>query len=172
MSATAYLSPETTTSQRRTSKTRTQDQEKHIALRVTVCADRRRILDALTIPEYVEAWLTLPCDHAGCRLAASQRDGLFRFDHHNAHGLDLSISGAYRVCRRGKLFFTWRKWLPFDERAFALESMVVIRLYGAFSKSTLCLAHTGFFSENEYLWHGRMWERSLEKLQSLFQPRS
>jgi activator of Hsp90 ATPase-like protein len=167
MSATAYLSPETTRP-RRLANVRARFAQRHIAMRVVVGADRRRIFDALTLPEYIEAWLTLPGDHAGCRLVASQKEEAFRFDHFSAVGYDLSISGAFRVCRRGKMFFSWRKWDARDEHAWFTDSLVMIRLYGAFAKSTLCLAHSGSFSEEDYCWHSEMWERSLKKLQSLF----
>ena len=170
MTATAYLSPEAKLSPRR-AKPRARILQRRIAMRVVVGADRRRIFDALTLPEYVEAWLTLPGDHAGCRMVASKTDGNFRFDHFGELGHDLSISGAYRVCRRGKIFFSWRRWNPRDLSGCP-DSLVVIRLYGAFAKSTLCLAHSGIFCESDYLWQSDMWERSLKKLQLLFQPRA
>ena len=167
MSATAYLSPETVHSPLRT-KARARTLQRHIAMRVVVGADRRRIYDALTVPEYIEAWMTLPGDHPGCHMVASQTGGVFRFDHFGDRGHDLSISGSYRVCRRGKLFFSWRRWAATDDLSRSSDSLVVIRLYGAFAKSTLCLEHTGLFSDNEYRWHKALWERSLSKLQSLF----
>jgi uncharacterized protein YndB with AHSA1/START domain len=171
MSATACLTPDNTLPQSRGTQAQTRSRERRVALRVTVAADRRRIFDALTLPEYIETWLTIPCSDPEGRLVASQINGLFRFDHHSARGLDLCIGGAYRVCRRGKMSFTWCKWQPPEEPDCATDSLVIIRLYGAFAKSTLCLAHTGLFSENEYRWHGELWDRSLRKLQSLFLAR-
>jgi Activator of Hsp90 ATPase homolog 1-like protein len=170
MSATAYMTPETTLPESGFTRTRGRSKERHVALRVTVGADRRRIFDALTLPEYIEAWLTIPCSDSDCRLVALQKNGVFRFDHLSPAGLDLCIGGAYRVCRRGKMFFTWRKWHPVEHPACVPDSLVVIRLYGAFAKSTLCLAHSGFCSESEYRWHSELWDRSLRKLQSLFLP--
>lgn len=166
MSATAILTPQENVGHSRKAQARTR--ERRIALRIDVAADRRRIFDALTVPEYIETWLSLPCAHLDCRTIASQANDCYRLDHYTANRLEFSITGAYHVCRRGKMFFTWRKAEASGDQSAAHESMVQIRLYGAFAKSTLCLAHTGFFSESEYRWHRELWNRSLTKLQSLF----
>lgn len=168
MSATAYLTPDTILPRTRKTKPRVRLSEQRIALQVNVAADRRRIFDALTLPEYIETWLSLPCAHTGCLTIASQADSSYRLDHYAEDGLDLSISGSYRVCRRGKMFFSWRKSRALDGSEFLPESAVQIRLYGDFARSTLCLSHTGYFSEGEYRWHSELWNRSLRKLQQLF----
>jgi hypothetical protein len=140
---------------RRTHETnlRVNARESQIAMRATLKADKRRIFDALTLPEYMETWLCLPCSHSSCRTTASQTGSRFRFDHFVADALDLSITGCYQVCRRGKMSFTWQK---------------SIRLYGEFACSTLCLTHSGFLSPDEHRWHSDMWQLSLTKLQALF----
>ncbi|HEY6488283.1 MAG: SRPBCC domain-containing protein [Terracidiphilus sp.] len=166
MSATAILTPQENVSRSR--KVQARGRERRIALRLDVAADRRRIFDALTVPEYIETWLSFPCTHVDCRTIASQANDHYRLDHYAADRLDFSITGAYHVCRRGKLFFTWRKAQASGDQEAAHEGMVLIRLHGAFAKSTLCLAHTGFFSEREYRWHRELWNRSLTKLQALF----
>jgi uncharacterized protein YndB with AHSA1/START domain len=168
MNATAYLTPDTILPRARKTKTRVGFSEKCIALQVDITADRRRIFDALTLPEYIETWLSLPCAHTGCHTIASQADSSYRLDHYAAGGLDLSISGSYRVCRRGKMFFSWRKSRAFDGSESLPESAVQIRLYGDFARSTLCLSHTGYFSKGEYRWHTELWNRSLRNLQQLF----
>jgi uncharacterized protein YndB with AHSA1/START domain len=142
--------------------------ESRIELRATVNADKRRIFDALTLPEYTETWLCLPCGHTDCHTVASESDGRFRFDHFVAGTIDLSISGSYQVCRRGKMSFTWQKSIALQTPGNSPETAVLIRLYGEFSSSTLYLSHSGFFSADEFRWHHDMWQRSLKKLQSLF----
>jgi uncharacterized protein YndB with AHSA1/START domain len=172
MSATAILTPETTPTKIVGDKPRAHVSQRRIAMRIDVDANKRRIYDALTIPEYIEAWLSLPGNHTGGRTMASQADKTFRFDHYTHDRLDLSITGSYRACRRGRMFFSWRKSSAFNESRLAPESLVQIRLYGAFTKSILCLSHTGFCSDTEFRWHSEMWNRSLKKLQSLFPPRN
>jgi uncharacterized protein YndB with AHSA1/START domain len=172
MSATAYVTPDTILSRTRETEPRVRFSEQRIALQVEVAADRRRIFDALTLPEYIETWLSLPCAHSGCRTIASQADNSYRLDHYAADGLDLSILGSYRVCRRGKMFFSWHKSRAVDGSEFLPGSAVQIRLYGDFARSTLCLSHTGYFSKGEYQWHCELWNRSLRKLQQLFPAHS
>jgi uncharacterized protein YndB with AHSA1/START domain len=173
MSATAILTPKKVIGPKRQLEAQEgrRSLNRSIALRVEIGADRRRIFDALTVPEYIETWLSLPCRHSECRTIASQADHCYRLDHYAADKLELSITGSYRACRRGKVFFTWCKSDARLEPESVFESLVRIRLYGAFAKSTLCLSHTGIFSETEYRWHRELWNRSLAKLQSLFWTR-
>ncbi|HUB29395.1 MAG TPA: SRPBCC domain-containing protein [Terracidiphilus sp.] len=143
--------------------------EREIAFHMTVSADRRRIFDALTLPEYIETWLSLPGDHSDCQTIASRTDDGYRLEHYHAKGrLDFSISGAYRVCRRGKLLFTWHKHPAGAETAHTEQSLVSIRINGAFAESTLLLTHTGLFSESDYDWTRDLWALSLTKLQTIF----
>lgn len=168
MSATTLLQPQTHFPRSRERHARPNLRAQQIEMQATVNADKRRIFDALTLPEYTETWLSLPCNHTDCHTVASQTDDCFRFDHYVAGALDLSITGSYDVCRRGKLSFTWHKSGALHRPEDSPETEVLIRLHGAFASSTLCLSHTGFFSADEYRWHREMWRLSLRKLQSLF----
>jgi uncharacterized protein YndB with AHSA1/START domain len=169
MTATALFSPQTRLPRTHERNSCLNPRERQIELRVTVNANTRRIFDALTLPEYTETWLCLPCNHTDCHTIASQsRDHHFRFDHFIAGTIDLSISGSYQVCRRGKMSFTWQKSIALQTPGNSPETAVLIRLYGEFSSSTLYLSHSGFFSADEFRWHHDMWQRSLKKLQSLF----
>jgi uncharacterized protein YndB with AHSA1/START domain len=168
MSATTLLPPHSSFPRVHQSATRSNSREHQIAIRATLRADKRRIFDALTLPEYRETWLCLPCSHSNCHTTASQTGSRFRFDHYVAGTLDLSITGCYHVCRRGKVSFTWHKTEAHPKSEHSSESIVQIRLYGEFASSALCLTHTGHFSPDEYRWHCDMWQLSLNKLQSLF----
>jgi uncharacterized protein YndB with AHSA1/START domain len=142
--------------------------EREIALHMTLSADRRRIFDALTLPEYIETWLSLPGEHSNCRTVAARTENGYQLDHYGLDRLDFSISGNYRVCRRARMLFTWRKSSATSDPLSTPESLVLIRLYGAFAQSTLLLTHTGRFSESEYGWTCDLWTLSLRKLQTLF----
>jgi uncharacterized protein YndB with AHSA1/START domain len=168
MTATALFPPQRRFPRANERTSSTNPRERRIELRATVNADKRRIFDALTLPEYAETWLRLPCDHTDCHTIASESNGRFRFDHFVAGTIDLSISGSYQVCRRGKMSFTWHKSIALQKPGNFPETAVLIRLYGEFSSSTLYLSHSGFFSADEFRWHHDMWQRSLRKLQSLF----
>lgn len=168
MNATALLVPQQNPSRERQSGVRQETVERHILLNVTVSADKRRLFDALTLPEYREAWLVVPDSNSACYTTASETAGAFRFDHFVEGGLEFSIAGVYRVCRRSKMAFTWRKSSATSLHVSAPETLVTIRLQGAFSDTTVCLDHSGPFSLSEYRWHAQMWDLSLQKLRALF----
>lgn len=135
-----------------------------IAMALSINTNVRRIFQALTVPEYQEAWFSMPGHGPDCHLSASRTTECFRIDRHRGDRIDLSIVGSYRTCRRGKLCFTWQKHAASNFP----ESLVQIRLYGDFGRSTLRLHHDGLVSRAEYLWHQEMWEMSLAKLAALF----
>ncbi len=168
MSAATLLPPPSSFRHSHKSVNRSNTREREIAMRATLKADKRRIFDALTLPEYMETWLCLPCSHVDCRTTASQTGSRFCFDHYVAGALDLTITGCYQMCRRGKMSFTWQKTEAHPQSEHSSESIVQIRLYGEFASSALSLTHTGHFSPDEYRWHCDMWQLSLNKLQSLF----
>ena len=142
--------------------------KRNIALSVTVDTDKRRLFDVLTLPEYLEAWLSLPCDHAGCHITATQTEKDYRLDHYATGGLDLSIAGSYRARRRSKIAFTWRKTQPAHPHPNAADTLVHIRLEGAFARTIVHVDHSGFFTAEDHRWHHELWFLSLNKLHTLF----
>ncbi len=50
-----------------------------------------------------------------------------------------------------------------------VQAFVKIRLDGDFERTTLTLTHRGLHSEEDRHWHAQLWERSLQKLSSLFE---
>jgi uncharacterized protein YndB with AHSA1/START domain len=168
MSATTLFPPQSSFRRIRETNPRPNACERQIEMRATLRADKRRIFDALTLSEYRETWLCLPCSHSNCHTTASQTGSHFRFDHYVDGALDLSITGCYQACRRSKMSFTWHRTEAHPKSEHSSESIVQIRLYGEFASTALCLTHAGFFSKDEYAWHSDMWQLSLDKLQSLF----
>jgi uncharacterized protein YndB with AHSA1/START domain len=128
-------------------------------------ADIKRIFNALTIPEYIEAWISVPgcrsdCQSVSCRVARG-----FQIEHHCSTGATMRISGTYFSFLKRKLSFSWR---PASEVG-STDSFVDIRLYGDFGKSLLRLRHCGFASEEEFNWHVDLWAASITRLSKLFQ---
>ncbi len=136
----------------------------NIAMRVNLSSDVSRIYQALTQPEYLETWITLPDDTPGSYLVAWQLGGSFRLDHYREGRRDLVVSGDYRVRRRRKMLFSWKMK---GDRATA-ESLVFIGLHGNFTSTILELHHRGISSVQDHGWQQEMWERSLERLSQLF----
>jgi uncharacterized protein YndB with AHSA1/START domain len=135
-----------------------------IELAISINTNVRRIFDAMTFPEYQEAWLRMPGHDLNCHVSATQSSEWFRLDRHSIDGIDISIVGSYKVVRRNKLLFTWRK----NGASTSNESLVHVRLRGDFGRSTLHLRHSGLTSTTEYLWHYEMWQTSLSNLAALF----
>ena len=132
----------------------------HVAVSTIVNADRARIFQALTVAEYMEAWLCFP---GSAETSASvSRDGSgYRIER---RGSEACICGAWLTMRRGRLLFTWQC----GGRETSPESLVLIRLYGEFARTRVCLHHVGLDSAKERAWHLELWTASLNKLSALF----
>ncbi len=135
----------------------------NIAMTVAVDADTRRIFQALTVPEYLEAWIDMPDQTPCSRLTASQNANGFRLDHYSAGRIAVSIVGSYLSCHQRKMRLRWRRD---DLRGWA-QSVVDFRLRGNFRTSTLELRHISLGSAEEFSWHQKLWQGSLAKLTSL-----
>ena len=135
-----------------------------IDLAIGVDADARRIFHALTVPEYLEAWIDMPDQAAGSRVVASQETNGYRLDHYSAGCAAVHITGSYLFCHQRKLRLFWRKICPHS----STESLVDFRLRGNFGSSILELRHSALDSADEFHWHSKLWQCSLEKLVLLF----
>ena len=126
----------------------------------SVRADRQRILRALTLPEYIETWLAVPGVRPG-HTSVSLLEDSFLISCFCIERSTFHILCNYKVCRRGKLIFSWSRGndLP--------PGLVTIRLLGDFGRTTVQVTHSGL-CQAEADWHQELWENSLEKLSSLF----
>jgi len=131
---------------------------------VSVNAERHRLYQALTLPEYMEAWMRLPGNHGRQEVSATCTTESYRIVGRDGDGREVCIAGAYRVSRRSKIVFTWKR----GSAPTASPSLVTIRLLGDFARTTLHLAHGGLASKVEYAWHREFWEGSLGRLCMLF----
>lgn len=131
-----------------------------IKMEFSVAADTRRIFEALTVPEYMELWMSLPGYHPGCHSNASRIPSGFVFDHLCGSSSTIRVIGTYAMCLRRKLIFTW----AVSGLRGASTTMADIRLHGAFERTVLRLRHFGFESEEDYSWHVALWSASLNRL--------
>jgi len=135
-----------------------------IAIRFTVPTDAARIFQALTKPEYLETWITLPGDDAESYLVAWRQPNGYRLDHYRGGRRDLIIRGTYRICRRRKMLFTWTMAGDWT----APESLVYVRLNGNFRNTIVELHHRGISSASDWSWQQEMWQNSIDRLVRLF----
>jgi hypothetical protein len=135
---------------------------------VSVNADAHRISRALTVPEYLEAWISIPAAAPGSFTRASSQHNGYRLDHYSAHysdhGSAFTIRGSYLFCHLRKIRLFWRK----TSKAISADSVVDFRVRGNFGSSVVELRHTALNSADEYAWHEALWQRSLDKLALLF----
>jgi uncharacterized protein YndB with AHSA1/START domain len=130
----------------------------------SLAADTQRIFHALTVPEYIEAWICVPGYHPECRNISCRFAHGFQIEHRCNSGVSTSITGTYCSFLKRKLSFTWRSAGVPD----AHYSFVDIRLHGDFERSILRLRHFGLPSEDEFNWHSALWSASLARLRRLF----
>lgn len=134
-----------------------------IKIEIRLAADTRRIFEALTIPEYMELWMSMPGSHLVCSSRASRVADGFIIDHFCDSKPPIRIAGTYLMCLRRKLAFTWSVSGP----CIRPSSFADIRLSGDFGRSILRLKHSGFASSEDYSWHDAFWRSSLSRLSRL-----
>ncbi len=135
-----------------------------LLLEVRIRADIRRLFHALTVPEYLEAWISFPGDHSGCSTIASKNNEEFHVEHFCGEKQKFSIAGTYSVCRRHNLAFSWR----IDGNLRMPMTNVDIRLRGDFENTWVILQQSGFASPSDCAWHRALWSTSLGRLTALY----
>jgi hypothetical protein len=131
---------------------------------VSVNADAHRISRALTEPEYLEAWISIPGAAPGSFTLASSEDNGYRLSHFSARHSALIIKSSFVFCHLRKMRLFWRK----TSHASSAESVVDFRVRGNFGSSVVELRHTALASADELAWHEALWRCSLGKLALLF----
>jgi uncharacterized protein YndB with AHSA1/START domain len=163
MMETVLDSPEPAVLQRRRLTDHKVETNWTIAMSVNVDADARRLFQALTLPEYLEAWIRMPGQMECSRVVASPDPGGFLLNQYCAGHRAVSIKGSYLFCHQRKMRLSWRKTTD----PLCAESVVDFRLRGNFASSILELKHMALSSAAELIWHQRLWQGSLKKLASL-----
>lgn len=130
---------------------------------VRVRAETRRLFQAVFVPEYLEAWLRVPEEGALWDVKPLPQSEGFILDWSNG-GVRSRIVGVYKTCRRRKLMIEWN----LNTRHHWNESSVIMRLSGDFGNSILSLCHSGIETFDDFAWHWKLWNASLERLARLF----
>jgi uncharacterized protein YndB with AHSA1/START domain len=140
-------------------------QKRDIVLSFKIEADSGRVLYALSIPEYIEAWLQTP--DAGelqlvFNLVAAEA---FRIDFYRAGSLQTSVHGSCRVVSANQIRYIWKT----TSSTGTTETLVDMQLLRTSGGCTLSLRHSGFRSSKESSWCYKMWCLSLERLSKLIE---
>ena len=133
-----------------------------VSVSLSMNADRNRLFQALTFPEYIDTWFVAP-DATPGTTAVTKGANCFVVSYRSLDGSDKRFVGSYKVFRRGKVQFAWRQH-AYGETS---SSLVRIRLDGNFERTTVHLTHLGIAQE-EQSHYSVLWQASLERLASLF----
>lgn len=134
-----------------------------VFLTIGVDADARRISRALTEPEYLEAWITMPGEGGESLIVATKKANGYRLDQYRASRVIASFVGSFLFCHQRKMRLTWRNAACPD----AAESLLDFRIRGNFAGSILELRHMSLQSAGDFLWHQQLWRASLPRLASI-----
>jgi uncharacterized protein YndB with AHSA1/START domain len=135
---------------------------------VVIGAEWRRILHALTIPEYMETWFEMPdVERVECRSEVRSLDR-FRIDTFVAGARKQSIYGSCIRSKPDEITYLWDR----TRAGSTARSIVKMRLKAGPRRCTLHLSHRGLWDEQERAWYSTMWRRSLHRLCGLMEGMS
>jgi uncharacterized protein YndB with AHSA1/START domain len=134
--------------------------ERDVALSFQFKADSSRVFYALSIPEYIEAWLQAP-DTDELRFVFNQvAEETFRIDLYRGETLQASVDGSCWVVGENQVRYLWKTRSPIA----TTETVVDMKLLCGSGGCVLALKHSGFRDPVESARCRRMWQQSLERL--------
>jgi uncharacterized protein YndB with AHSA1/START domain len=132
----------------------------NVRISTVLKADARRIFQALTLPEYLEAWITMPDQEPESSIAVLGEAGGFRLVHSSENRVVSSIAAYFLLQKLRVLRFHWRS----TRARVSVPGLVEVRIRDQFEGCVLELRHSALASAEEYLWHRKLWQNSLRKL--------
>jgi uncharacterized protein YndB with AHSA1/START domain len=134
--------------------------ERDVALSFQFKADSSRVFYALSIPEYIEAWLQAP-DTDDLRFVFRQvTEETFRIDLYRGESLHASVDGSCWAVGENQVRYVWKTTSPIATN----ETLVDMKLLRGSCGCVLALKHSGFKDPVESARCRRMWQQSLERL--------
>lgn len=134
---------------------------------IVIEAEWPRILNALTVPEYLDVWLTMPgVERVECH-AEHKTPGGFRIDIFAANALRQAIHGDCIRSKPDEISYLWK----LDHAENGKRSLVKLRLRGGRKRCALHLKHHGLLDQKERDWYSAMWQKSLDKLRAVMEKR-
>ncbi len=135
-----------------------------VRLEFSIRSDARRLYQALTLPEYLETWLSFPGHPSGCAMLATKNNDEYLIDHLCNGRRTAHVSGSFIRSRRHNLVFSWR----IEGHPYVPESCVSIQLRGDFENTRVQLCHSGLASHAQSTWHKELWTQSITRLIGLY----
>lgn len=139
--------------------------DRDVALSFKFNADSSRVFYALSIPEYIEAWLQAP-DTDELRFVFNQvGEETFCIDLYCGPSLQASIYGSCWVVGTNQVRYIWKTTSPMG----VSETLVDMKLLSGSGGCVLALKHSGFRDQAESARCSRMWHQSLERLSRIME---
>lgn len=138
-------------------------QARDVALAFRIEAASNRVMYALTMPEYIEAWLQAPEVAETRFLFHPVTQNSFHVDLYRAETLQTSIYSWCRVVSVNQVRYTWRT----ISSTGAAETRVDMSVRDSSCGCILGLKHIGFRSAADSTWYLKMWNQSLGRLSRL-----
>ena len=135
-------------------------QERDVALSFQFNADSSRVFYALSIPEYIEAWLQAPDTDDLHFLFNQIAEETFRIDLYRGKTLQASVDASCWVVGTNQVRYIWRTTSALD----TTETRVDMKLLAGSAGCVLALKHSGFNDPEESARCRRMWQQSLQRL--------
>jgi uncharacterized protein YndB with AHSA1/START domain len=134
--------------------------ERDVALSFQFKADSSRVFYALSIPEYIEAWLQAP-DTEELRFVFNQvAEETFRIDLYRGETRQASVDGSCWVVGSNQVRYIWKTTSLIE----TTETLVDMKLLPGSGGCVLALKHSGFNDPAESARCRRMWQQSLQRL--------
>jgi uncharacterized protein YndB with AHSA1/START domain len=136
--------------------------ERDVALSFQFKADSSRVFYALSIPEYIEAWLQA-ADTDDLRFVFNQiAEETFRIDLYRGETRQASVDGSCWVVGSNQVRYIWKTTSLID----TTETLVDMKLLSGSGGCgcVLALKHSGFNDPAESARCRRMWQQSLKRL--------
>lgn len=131
---------------------------------VTIRADHRRVVNALTIPEFLETWLALPDGETFRVQLAAGKNLELQLD--STHLMPLRFFLDPLAIEPDNVRYHWRT----PACGFATPTVLDIRIRHSSRRCMLRLRHSGFATPRDRAWHAELWKLSLLNLKRMLEP--
>ena len=139
--------------------------EKDVFLSRRITAESSRVFYALSIPEYIEAWLLVPGEEDLQSVFELDAPESFHIDLYRTETFQAGIRASCYVVSTSRIRYNWETTSP----SGSAETLVEMQLLCAPRGCVLGLKHSGFRDAVESAWHRKMWHQSLDKLSRLME---
>jgi hypothetical protein len=134
--------------------------ERDVLLSCRFIGDKSRVLYALSIPEYIEAWLRAPDTTEQKWVFNSTGREQFTIDIYPSDSLEERIHGYCQVINPNQVRYSWTT----VSRSGSAKTLVDIETSWDISWCSITVKHSGLVGPVEISRYGEMWNQSLLRL--------